>query len=89
MKNTKNTITKLITLSEEELTKLQLLIKDFNTLQSKCGEIEIQKHQLLHKVGEVMQALDNTQAELKNTYGNVVIDINTGICTPQDNETSS
>ena len=89
MKKVENTITEQITLTNEELTQLQSLVKDFNALQSKCGEIEIQKHQLLHKVGEVMHALDNTQAGLKEAYGNVLIDINTGICTPQDDETSS
>jgi hypothetical protein len=89
MKKTENTIVEQITLTAEELAQLQGLVKDFNSLQAKCGEIEIQKHQLLHKVDEVMQTLDIMQAGLKETYGDVVIDINTGICRPQSDEISS
>lgn len=89
MKKVKNMITEQITLTNEELAQLQSLVTTFNTLQSKCGEVEIQKHQLLHKIEGVIQALDSLQAELKETYGTVSIDINTGVCIPQSDEISS
>lgn len=76
-------------ITPEELTNLQSLVSDFNSIQLKCGDYEIQKHQLLNRLSVVSQALEDLQAKLKETYGDVVIDINTGNIKDKSNETNS
>lgn len=81
--------TEVTKLTAEELNNLQSLVSEFNSIQLKCGDLEIQKHQLLHKLGSVSTALETLQAELKETYGDVIVDINTGSFKPKEDEVNS
>ena len=72
-------------LKQEELSKLQELVKNFNQHQLKLGDLEIQKHSLLHSAASLQQELEQFQNELKETYGDVVIDINDGKIMPNEN----
>jgi hypothetical protein len=65
-------------IKKDELTKLQDLVKNYNHHQLKLGELEIEKHGLLHSVSNVQQDLKKFQDELKDSYGDVSIDINDG-----------
>jgi uncharacterized protein YecA (UPF0149 family) len=65
-------------IKEEQLTKLQELVKSFNQHQLKLGELEIEKHSVLHSVSNVQQNLQEYQEELRKEYGDVLIDINDG-----------
>ena len=65
-------------IKKEELTKLQELVGNYNQHQSKLGELEVQKHQILHAVLDIQNSLQEFQNELRETYGDVTIDINTG-----------
>lgn len=76
-------------ITAEELNNLQSLVSDFNVMQLKCGDYEIQKHQLLNKLSITSQALEDLQAKLKEIYGNVIIDINTGNIKNKDNAVNS
>jgi hypothetical protein len=92
MKKVENEFTNFEDLSKltpEELSNLQSLVSEYNNLQLKCGDLEIQKHQLLHKVGMISASLDTLQNSLKEVYGDVIIDINTGTFKPKPNEISS
>lgn len=73
-------------IKKEELTKLQELVGNYNQHQSKAGELEVQKHQILHAISDIQNSLQEFQNELRNTYGDVTIDINTGEI--KDNESS-
>tara|TARA_R110000803_G_scaffold115650_1_gene184164 strand:+ start:271 stop:546 length:276 start_codon:yes stop_codon:yes gene_type:complete len=64
--------------SEEQLIKLQELVKNLQQYQLKIGDVEVQKHQLLHGFAEAQNGLEVFQKELKEVYGNVTIDINSG-----------
>ena len=64
--------------SEEQLIKLQELVKNLQQYQLKIGDVEVQKHQLLHGFAEAQSGLEVFQKELKEEYGNVTIDINSG-----------
>lgn len=81
--------TEVNAITPEELNNLQSLVSDFNAIQMKCGDYEIQKHQLLNRLSLVSQALEDLQAKLKEAYGDVVIDINTGNIKDKGNETNS
>lgn len=65
-------------IKKEELTKLQDLVKNYNQHQLKLGELEVEKHGLLHGVSNIQQDLQKFQDELRETYGDVSIDINDG-----------
>ena len=64
--------------SEEQLIKLQELVKNLQQYQLKIGDVEVQKHQLLHGFAEAQNGLEVFQKELKEEYGNVTIAINSG-----------
>lgn len=76
-------------ITAEELNSLQSLVSDFNAIQLKCGDYEIQKHQLLGRLGLVSEALQDLQDKLKEKYGDVVIDINNGNFKPKGDEVNS
>jgi hypothetical protein len=71
-------------IKKEELTKLQDLVKNYNQHQLKIGELEIEKHGLLHSVSIVQQNLQKFQEELRDVYGDVSIDINDGKVTKNE-----
>ena len=65
-------------IKKDELTKLQDIVKNYNQHQLKLGELEVEKHGLLHSISNVQQDLQKFQDELRETYGDVSIDINDG-----------
>lgn len=71
-------------IKSEELTRLQDLVKNYNQHQLKLGELEIEKHQLLHNILIIQQDLQEYQEELRKSYGDVMIDINDGKITKNE-----
>tara|TARA_R110000796_G_scaffold244762_1_gene368095 strand:+ start:195 stop:449 length:255 start_codon:yes stop_codon:yes gene_type:complete len=69
---------KVKSIKKEELTKLQELVKNFNQHQLKIGELEIEKHQVLHSSSAIQSNLQEFQEELRKDYGDVTIDISNG-----------
>lgn len=65
-------------LTEEQLAKLQGIVRELNSMQAKVGELESQKYELLETVKAGRGALAELQKELQDEYGDVNIDINTG-----------
>ena len=65
-------------IKDEQLEKLQGLIKELNQIQSQLGSIELQKHGLLHQSGELQNGLKEFQDELEKEYGQVSINIQDG-----------
>ena len=65
-------------IKDEQLEKLQGLIKELNQIQSQLGSIELQKHGLLHQSGELQNGLKEFQDELEKEYGKVSINIQDG-----------
>lgn len=65
-------------LSESELKALRDAVEKTNSLQLKIGNIEVQKHELLHEIENAKKEFNNVQTMLQNAYGMVTIDISTG-----------
>lgn len=65
-------------LTEEQLAKLQGIVKELNSMQSRIGDLESQKYELLLAVKSGRGILKEFQEELQKEYGDVNIDINTG-----------
>lgn len=65
-------------LKKKELEDLKDLVNNFNKLQLELGRLDIEKHQILHKVSESQIGLQKFQDQLRDAYGDVSVDINTG-----------
>lgn len=68
----KNKITK------EELKSLQELLSKINNASMQLGNLEMQKHQLLHASASFQNDLNTMQGALEETYGKVNINIQDG-----------
>jgi len=65
-------------ITADELKALQELVGKLNTASSQLGNIEMQKHQLLH-ASQILQAdLQTMQKSLEEAYGVVNINIQDG-----------
>ncbi len=65
-------------IKDEQLEKLQGLIKELNQIQSQLGSIELQKHSLLHQSSDLQNGLNEFQKELEGEYGKVSINVTDG-----------
>ena len=73
-------------ITEEQLTKLQSLVRAINETQAEVGMIETRKHNLLHQVFEMQAHLSDLQKEFKEQYGDADININDGTIKPKQDE---
>jgi len=75
-------------ISEEQLEQLQKFVNAINEGQIALGGLEMQKQDVLSQIAAVRQQLSVVQAELKEEYGDVTVDLKTGEVTdaadPQD-----
>ena len=65
-------------IKEEQLKELQELISKINQGQIQIGQLETQKHALLHQLSEIQQELQKFQETLEKEYGKVSINIQDG-----------
>lgn len=65
-------------LKENQIKKLQDLISNVNQFQLQVGQLETQKHILLHQASEKQRELSEFQKELEDEYGKVSVNIETG-----------
>lgn len=76
-------------LKTEELSKLQNLVTVITVTKEQIGSVEVQKHMLLHKYDLLSQELNKLKDELRESYGDVTIDHNTGEFTKIENNESN
>jgi len=60
------------------LKKIQTTINGINRAQIELGQMEIQKHEMVHDVARLRDSITTIQAELQEEYGTFDIDINDG-----------
>jgi predicted nuclease with TOPRIM domain len=65
-------------ITEEELKSLQELVAKLNNASSQLGNIEMQKHQLLHASQALQSDMAEMQKSLEETYGKVSVNIQDG-----------
>ena len=76
-------------ITKEELTALQALARDFESHYRELGILDVRKHALNHNVQKIQVAMEEMQLKLKDTYGDVDIDITNGEIKESSNETNS
>jgi len=65
-------------IKDEQLKELQDLVGKINQGQIQIGQLETQKHTLLHQLSEIQQELQKFQETLEKEYGKVSINIQDG-----------
>jgi hypothetical protein len=73
-------------ITEEQLKSIQDLVGQINNGQLQIGQLETQKHALLHQIAEVQKMLKDNQDELEKEYGKVNVNIQDGTITPIEKE---
>ena len=73
-------------ISEEQLKKVQDTVNTLNRSQLEVGSIEVKKHELLHRIAGLRDALTLLQTEFEKEYGTFDINIQDGtINYPKEN----
>ena len=64
--------------TDEQLKKLQEIVADMNGATTRVGQVETQKHAILHDLTLMRKDLMDFQAELEKEYGKVNVNIQDG-----------
>ena len=75
-------------ITEEQLKNLQDVIAKINQATATVGQLETQKHGILHQLGEMQKDLTKMQEELEKEYGQVSISIEDGTYKEIENDQS-
>jgi|TARA_B110000858_G_scaffold146947_1_gene166926 hypothetical protein len=76
-------------ISDEQLTKLQNIVQAINKLKMDIGQVEAQKHNMLHTLTQGNEELNKIQSEIKDKYGeNIDVNINDGSIRYNEDEPS-
>ena len=76
-------------ISGEQLTKLQNVVQAINKLKMDIGQVEAQKHNMLHTLTQGNEQLNEIQSEIKGEYGeNIDVNISDGSIRYRENEPS-
>tara|TARA_R100000353_G_scaffold173946_1_gene140972 strand:- start:178 stop:438 length:261 start_codon:yes stop_codon:yes gene_type:complete len=65
-------------ITEQELKNLQEIVAKLNTASNQLGNIEMQKHQLLHASQVLQSDMAEMQKALEETYGKVSVNMQDG-----------
>ena len=66
-------------ITKKELETIQDKVKAINSLQMNIGGLEVQKTQAIQMISAAQAELGVIQGELEKKYGNVFVNIETGI----------
>ena len=75
-------------ITEEQLQKLQQFVQTLNQAKMQLGQLDVQKHSLLHQTVEIQNGLSEFQKELEEEYGKVSVNIQDGayVAIPEEDE---
>ena len=65
--------------TNEEFNKIQTLVGDMNKGQFNLGNLELQKHRILHAIGLLQDQFGKVREELMKEYGSDDVNIETGV----------
>ena len=72
--------------SEEQLGKMQNVVRAINEGQQQLGGLELKKHSLLPDIIHLQGMISKIQQELKEEYGNIDVNINDGAIKYKEDE---
>ena len=65
-------------ITEEELSKLQNVVNRINATQFRIGQLESQKHEMLHQHSQLQGQVVKLQNELNENYGTFDVNLDDG-----------
>jgi hypothetical protein len=75
-------MSKVKKIKKDQLEQIHNLVKQINNGQLQIGQLETQKHVILHQIAEVQKSLKDFQDNLEKEYGKVNVNIQDGTITP-------
>ena len=75
-------------ITDDHLKSIQEIVSDINKLNLDTGRLEAQKHVMMHALSDHQNKLNELQAELKEEYGTINVNINSGEINYEDVETN-
>ena len=74
----------VLKVTEDELKSLQEIVSSMNGATTRVGQIETQKHMVLHDLSLMRTDLIKLQSELEEAYGKVDVNIQDGTITVRE-----
>jgi len=74
----------VLKVTEDELKSLQEIVGSMNGATTRVGQIETQKHMVLHDLSLMRTDLMKLQSELEEAYGKVDVNIQDGTITVRE-----
>jgi len=74
----------VLKVTEDELKSLQEIVSSMNGATTRVGQIETQKHMVLHDLSLMRTDLMKLQGELEEAYGKVDVNIQDGTITVRE-----
>ena len=68
-------------ITAEELKTIKEQQTELNVVLNQIGQLEANKHSLLHKIASINEGIEDTKKQLEETYGTISIDLEDGTYT--------
>lgn len=73
-------------LTEKELEELNKFNSNYNSILTTIGAIEVKKNKLFFEHQDIQEKFQKFVSELKNKYGDGIIDLETGEIKPEEDK---
>jgi len=76
-------------ITAEELKTIKEQQTELSTVVNQIGQLEANKHSLLHKIAGINEGIEDTKKQLEETYGAININLEDGTYTEIEKEDES
>jgi peptidoglycan hydrolase CwlO-like protein len=73
-------------ITAEELKTIKEQQSELSTVVNQIGQLEANKHSLLHKIAGINEGIEDTKKQLEETYGAININLEDGTYTEIEKE---
>ena len=73
-------------ITAEELKTIKEQQSELSTVVNQIGQLEANKHSLLHKIAGINEGIEDTKKQLEETYGAININLEDGTFTEIEKE---
>ena len=73
-------------ITAEELKQVKEQQSELGTVVNQIGQLEANKHSLLHKIASINERIEETKKQLEETYGAININLEDGTYTEIEKE---
>lgn len=76
-------------ITAEELKRIKEQQSELGTVVNQIGQLEANKHSLLHKIAGINEGIEDTKKQLEEKYGSININLEDGTYTEIEKEDDS